>query len=211
MRLFHGTNSTVGDLIHVLERAVRPNHVANPGQVIGDHQITRLAIVAHGSDGVMDIEQRAVGQALGFAPAEAQSLTLSRLGLYQRDLTRLGRFLSANCVVYLCSCRLARTTKGEELLKALSLLWPSTRVVGLRSYGSVCTSATVPRRRPGAAGEFPGMRDSNYSGQVESVNRESNNPQFWNDLSKLPWFSESSPRATIALDGNIIRRGDNLQ
>jgi hypothetical protein len=24
-------------------------------------------------------------------------------------------------------------------------------------------------------------------------------------------FGESSPRATVALDGNIIRRGDNLQ
>lgn len=210
MRLFHGTNSTTAALVQLLQNAVRPAYVVNAGQAIGQHQITRLAIVAHGSDGVMDIQQLAVGQALGFTPVESSSLTPARMSVYRSDLVALGRFLAADSIVYLCSCRLARTSRGEELLKELSLLWPSTRVVGLRSFGSVCVTSTLPRRRPGATGEFPGMRDSRHSGSVQLANQDSNNPPIWNDLSVLPWFSESSPRATIALDGNIVRRGDNL-
>ena len=209
MRLLHGTNSSTSALTQLLQSARRPAHMALAGQPIGEHQITRLALVAHGSDGIMDIQQQCVSSTFGVVPDENQSLTLSRISSYRIDLEALGRFLAADSVVYLCACRLALSQKGEELLKALSLLWPTTKVVGLRTFGSICTASALPRKRPGASGTFPGVRDSRHAGEPSMAGADSNNPPIWANLDILPWFSENSLHATVALDGNIIRRGNS--
>jgi len=55
-----------------------------------------------------------------------------------------------------------------------------------------------------------GMRDTDEF--AHSSSEEEENKRYlpiWNDLNKLPWASETSPHAKVALNGVIIQ-GSNL-
>jgi hypothetical protein len=203
----------VGALVR-LSRQLEPGTLALPdylgGGTLGEHQVKKLAIVAHGAAGVMDVDQVEVGAGFGDrVPDPGRSLTVARLGVYQSSLERIGRCLHRDSVVYLIACRLAEVRNpdipqgeaeegiGELLLKRLSLAWPTTKVVAIR------TLAVVPVTQTNG---FPGLRATRHF-NIPPDPKEYNIPSFANDLAKLPWFTEDSPHATVARDGNIIRRG----
>jgi hypothetical protein len=176
------------------------------GGVLGAHQIKRLAIVAHGAPGIMDVDQNEVGQGFGArVPAAGVSLTLARIPNYTQELDMIGETLDREGVVYLVACNLADGPDGEDLLKALSDRWPTTKIVAIRSLGAVPLGVA---KNSGTM--FAGLRDTNYMNAARSpgVTRDYEKPAICNDLTALPWISETSPHATVALDGSIIRRGD---
>jgi hypothetical protein len=94
--------------------------------------------------------------------------------------------LQQNATVYFMACRFANAVNddapSERLLRELSLLWPTVRVVACRSVVWV--------DGPVGARVTPVLHCSNY-GPPES----------------LPWVTMEGAHVTIAQDGNIIQRG----
>jgi hypothetical protein len=175
------------------------------GSPILDHQVSRLALVAHGAPGIVDVDQRTTGTQGQPIPAHAVSLTVARLGAYAAELDAIARALRNDSVVILASCQAGDGKEGEALLKALSRRWPTTFVVGLRSLAAVPNG----NRKPGSILMFAGVRDTKYPNGAKAPGtvRDYENPKMIADLNALPWMSESSRHATVARDGNIIRRG----
>lgn len=163
------------------------------GKPLAKHQIKRLALVAHGEAGRIDVDQKCSSAAYGGVPVDVNtSLTVDRLNVYQNDLLSIGEYFCADAAVLLASCEAGNGTAGEVLLIELSKLWPTVRVIGLRSRGSLNTTS-----RPNAGGlRYPGARDT---GRVTATPGDL--------VLTRPWMSEISPSTTIARDGNIIRRG----
>ncbi|MEM6991386.1 MAG: carboxypeptidase-like regulatory domain-containing protein, partial [Myxococcota bacterium] len=176
------------------------------GTPILDHQVSRLAFVAHGAPDIVDVDQKHTSQTLGATPPPATtSLTLARFGVYSTEIKSIGRALRYDSVVYVASCR-AGQGPGEELLKALSKAWPTTTVVGLRTLAAV----PVGNIGSGTILMYAGVRDTRYEIGATTkggAKRDYEDPAIAGDLKKLPWMSETSPHATLARDGNIIRRG----
>lgn len=175
------------------------------GGPILDHEVSRLAFVAHGAPGVVDVDQRTTGQQGAPIPADAVSLTVARMGHYSAELEAIALALRQNSVVILASCQAGDGNEGEALLKALSRRWPTTFVVGLRSLAAVPNG----NRKPGSLLMYAGVRDTKYTNgtRAPGTTRDYEDRTMINDLAALPWMSESSRHATVARDGNIIRRG----
>lgn len=194
------------DLATSLSRA-KPAHLGGGG--IRRNTVARLAFVAHGMPGVVDVDQNESNAALGVpTPAGSSSLTDDRIAHYDRELELIRDALRQNAVVYVAACQAADGTAGENLLKSLSRRWPTVTVVGIRTLAAVVSGMSPP----GSAGKMHGgLRDTRYAngnrrpGEV----RDYENTAFVSNLNRLPWMSETSPHATVARDGNIIRRGDN--
>ncbi len=192
-----------GSLTNALSRAKAPH--LGEGDIL-EHSVRRLAIVSHGAPGVVDVDQSA-GQAEFGAPTlfGSKCLTPARLGAYRRELNQIASALRFDSIVILAACQAGEGTRGEELLRALSRLWPTTTVVGIRTIAT-----TVPDMSPPGVpgGEmFAGVRDTNHANGSAIKNPEYKQAAFILDLKKMPWMSEHSPHATLARDGNIIRRG----
>jgi hypothetical protein len=179
-----------------------PDHVG--GGVLQEHQIKRLAIVAHGRPGIMDADQFEAGFGLGGArPQASRSLTISRFSEYEDSLSKLRTVLARDAHVYLECCNLAANEEGERLLTKISSLWPTVFVVGSKSM--IVVPAGLGRR---GGQDFPGLRDSNHNEvPVPPVPKDYEELAFARDLTKLPWLSETSIHATVARNGSIIRRG----
>jgi hypothetical protein len=175
------------------------------GTPILDHEVSRLAFVAHGAPGIVDVDQKTTGTQGEPIPADTVSLTVARLGAYAAELDSIARALRHDSVVILASCQAGDGKEGEALLKALSRRWPTTFVVGLRSLAAVPNG----NRKPGSILMFAGVRDTKYTNGAKAPNtvRDYENPTMIADLNALPWMSETSRHATVARDGNIIRRG----
>jgi hypothetical protein len=179
------------------------------GTPIRPHQLRRLALVAHGDPGVVDVDQREAMRGFGAArPAPERSLTVARLPIYRADLLLIRQALAQNAVVILGSCTAAGGDSGEALLCELSRLWPTVSVVGIRGLAAVPTNGN--QRHPSGA-QWAGLRDTGVGmspGSAGAATNACNSATEWQDLTVLPWISETSRCATVARDGNIIRRGD---
>lgn len=197
--------ASFSDLSWKLQGA-KPAHLG--GGMIQLHQVSRLAFVAHGAPGVVDVDQSESGDYGVPIPLASRSLTVNRIGVYNSQLDRIGEALRQNSVVYVASCQAADSKEGEELLKMLSKRWPTTTVVGIRTLATVVSGMHKPLTSPSAI--FAGVRDTRHANGIKKPGeiRDYETTEFRNDLNKLPWLSESSPHTTVARDGNIIRRGN---
>jgi hypothetical protein len=175
------------------------------GGTIQPNQVRRLAIVAHGGDGVFDVDQRTVGN-YGIRPDATISLTLPRLSAYEQELELIAGALAENSVVYLTGCQLVQGQAGEDLLRALSARWPTSWVVGSTTF--CATTIENWQDKPGTGAQYPGIRQSDSKNNPGAATAACSDPALWRDLNRLPWFSEHSRHSTVARDGNIIRRGD---
>lgn len=186
------------------------------GGQIGNNQLRRLGIVAHGAPGVLDVDQRTRSNTFGAVdPDPLTSLTFDTFGSFRPDLELLGEGLARNAVVVFGACRLAERKldpsgfDGEELLKAISRLWKTVTLVAIRTIATTTTTNrhSIPLSNPKRT--FAGMRDTRHPrGNQTGAAREADTVSLWNDLNFLPWLSETSPHATLVRDGSVIRRGD---
>ena len=164
-----------------------------PGNKLDKNQIRRLALVSHGEPGRTDVDQLCSSTSFGGVPVDATtSLTTTTLPRYRSSLLAIGEYLCGDASVLIASCQTADGTVGEQLLIELSKLWPTVKVVGIRSRGSLNTNP-----RPGSGGlRYPGAHDTGHASGISGAL-----------AATRPWMSEGSPSATVARDGNIIRRG----
>jgi hypothetical protein len=189
-------------LSNALGRA-RASHLGEKD--IGKHNVKKLAIVAHGAPGVVDVDQKEAGSDFGApTPSGSSSLTAARIGHYNTEIDQIAEALCQNAVVIVASCQAGESRDGEALLKALSKRWKTATIVGLRT---IATTVGLQRKK-GTNAMYAGVRDTRFANGRKSPERDAEIDAQTNDLSKLPWLAEDSPHATVARDGNIIRRGD---
>jgi hypothetical protein len=152
--------------------------------------ITRLAVNLHGSPGRIDVDS--VG-------TEAGSYDFKRL--WERkssQLLQINGLLGSGAVVLIMGCNSARGEEGAALLKQLSSeVFKNHKVVGFTTVGM-----TLRQFRHGEFCSEPGMRDSDY--ENSSVDMPRLQEQREKEVLALPWASETSPHAKIALNGVII-------
>jgi hypothetical protein len=163
-------------------------------------QISRLAINAHGDSGEVRINGRN-------NPVSLTPLTLISDADLRTDLGFIRDVTDPTATILFIGCLAGHSLGGTELLIALSLFMPGRKIVG---FATICYSHGARQGRRGSIGfTEAGMRDSGFV--VPSSSQEAEDARFdpiWNDLSVLPWASEFSPHAKMALNGIIIRGGN---
>jgi hypothetical protein len=197
----------LGGITYELPRFVCGNYLSRCGK-IQENQIYRLAIMAHGGGGYVDIDCRFGSAVDGEQPLhqDPRFLNTSTFGKYSYELDLIERSLHERAKVFFMGCRIAAGAEGEDFLKQLSLRWrkKETFVIAITTIGY-----SGAQSKPGTYGAscYPGMRDTNYSNhkQPGMPTRDYEKAEYWNDLTKLPWASEVSPHAKIAFNGVLIK------
>lgn len=193
---------------------------------ITENQICRLAIHAHGAPGAVDVDGVLSFSQNGSGADQPNLLNLTTMNRYSRQLDQVFWALGYNARVFFMSCVTASgndidqtpwygSTKGragETLLKQLSERWidKNVTVIAFTTVGYTGSS----QLKPGTQGAscYAGMRETTYAENRDPratypAPRPYETPEYWNDLSKLPWASEYTPHATIAQRGMILKRG----
>jgi hypothetical protein len=194
------------------------NYISDCGP-IEEFQVVRLAIVAHGAPGAVDVDgifksaadadeaDKNVPPTLN--PRLLNILTL-KSGKYQKKIDLIRRCLHDRSKVFLMGCRIASGTEGKEFLIALSEQWPGTEVVAISTIGY---QDGAKQSKTGSTGSssYPGMRDTTYTSHKKPgfPIRDYEKLDVWNNLKKLPWVNigpgrPTSPHVTVAFNGFII-------
>ncbi|MFI9503756.1 hemopexin repeat-containing protein [Nocardia sp. NPDC052566] len=158
-------------------------------------QVSRLAINAHGESGEVAINGAAVDR------VRLTPITLATNTGLRNDLAAIRDALDPTAPVMLFGCLAGRNSPGTALLIALSVFFAGHRVVGFTTIGY----SHGARQSRGGGFTNPGMRDTVHLFPAKSEAEESQRyDAIWNDLNALPWCSEFSPHAKVALNGFII-------
>jgi Domain of unknown function (DUF4347) len=187
------------DLIQQLAINETPSHVCGNWirdcPRVGNGQITRLAINAHGIPGEFLIN----------SDNSRPGLRADNLVRFQCQLNTLNLLLAPSATVLLMGCLCGQGPSGTELLTALSATYLRGRIiVGFSTVGVAMGGQML---RQGQQCAEPGMRDSNeVAGSIRPTDRDYG--PLWGNLGALPWASETSPHAKVALNGAILRGAD---
>lgn len=156
-----------------------------------DLSIIRLAINLHGAPGKID------ANSLG---TEDGMLDFTRLvPRYFSPLCLINRTLSSGAIVLFMGCNVGKGDEGSEFLMRVSdQVFNGHKVVGFTTIGE-----TMKQYRSGKGCTEPGMRDTPYDNPSQGMptvklDREQ-------EALTLPWASEESPHAKVALNGKIIK------
>ncbi|MBZ5617700.1 MAG: hypothetical protein LAQ69_03025 [Acidobacteriia bacterium] len=185
---------SLDSLASQLETLVLPTYVSGGGRRILPGEIGRLAIHAHGGSGTIYINGQDSPTKLTpeTIPTPEINTFIHRIGLMTVDDT------INPAVVLFVGCVAGAGKSGTALLLRLSEIWPNRKVVGFVSLGYVQAGAMA---RKGEGCNEPGMRDST---KLSPGDADDYAGQFWADLDKWPWASETSPRAKVAYNGYIV-------
>jgi hypothetical protein len=201
MGLMYGSLVDLASKLHGSSASATPSHVC--GNTVRDcppirpGQITRLAINVHGGPGVLELD----------LPNGEDRLTVTSLGnaAVRKELDKIGRSLSRHATVLLTSCQAGQSDPGTKLLQGLSRVWPGRKVVGFATVGFAHGARMLRRGKQCAE---PGMRDTANPWPAPTPELEEQRyKDLWDKLSDLPWASETSPHAKVAVDGRIVRGG----
>jgi len=162
---------------------------------------SRLAIMAHGSGGLVDIESVWSGS----FPAtrdqtnkllEDGALTVANLGKFKAALGGLNSLLDSDAYVLFMSCNMAYQTPGAELIIEISKILTNAAVVGFTRTGTSYQVQSVERC------DYPGMKVGNYVVQAGSEREEYERKQA---LLTAPFANENHPYAKVAKKGRLTR------
>lgn len=174
---------------------------------IEENQIQRLAILAHGGPGGVDIDNT-VGRDMDTSVAtDTRMLNASTISKYAAQFDQLMHVLAYRAKVFFMCCLTGAGTEGDEFLKAVSLRWESKEILVV-GYKSVLYCGMQNKKGSAGASCYPGARETHYSN-----NKQGGGPRYyetsegWNNLSVLPWATESTPHATIAFRGILLKQG----
>lgn len=173
-------------------------------EFLPEDSLTRLAIHAHGEPGKIYV------QGLNKTALTADNITTE--WDFSWFLSKLGNYLKADATVIFMGCYAGLGANGTRLLKALSReSFPGRKVVLFATLGYAFPQQKRPGE-PASRGYEPGMRDTDYTIPCggDSTCQYKHYGQYFEKLDKLPWASESSPHARVALNGQIIR-GEALE
>jgi hypothetical protein len=170
-------------------------------------EVTRLAINAHGT----------LGAQVFINGTGKEPLTPDTIKVYYQDLNDIGLATSeTNTVILFMGCLAGQGKDGSRLLLALADIWPGRKVVGFLTNGYAPGGPMTRRRSVGCSEELctePGMRETDSRGSTMDPTQEKDYLSRWNQLDKLPWASEFSRSAKVALKqpgaaGQIIKNAD---
>jgi uncharacterized protein DUF4347 len=149
--------------------------------------ISRLAIDVHGAPGAID------------AASNGSMYDFNKLwSHYSSPLVLINLMLEPSAAILIMGCQVAKGEIGADFISQLSkTVFPGHKVVGFTTIGE-----TLRQYRKGGYCSEPGMRDTPYDTPSAGI------PELKIEREKealtLPWASESSPHAKIALEGAII-------
>lgn len=187
------------------------NWVFNCGP-IEDNQIVKLAIMAHGGPGVVDIDNK-IGKDVdsgGNFLTDPGILNVSSIPARKADLDKILKKLGWRATVYLMCCMAADADAGRDLLKALSKAWEKKeiKVVGFRTILYAAGPGQVKKGSQGSSC-YAGCRETHYSnGKTGTTPRPYEGTQ-WASLTELPWASESTPHARMAQKGALLQNAQS--
>jgi hypothetical protein len=177
-----------------VEKFVCGNLVQNCGP-LQPGQLSRLGINAHGEVGEVAIN----GNALDRKRLTAATLVVEPA--IRDPLLAIRAILDPTAPVMFFGCLAGRNSPGTLLLSALSTLFFGHKVVGFTTLGY----SHGARQSRGGGFTNPGMRDTIHQFPSGSEAEESRRyDAIWHDLNALPWCSETSPHAKVALNGVVI-------
>ena len=150
--------------------------------------VSRLAINVHGDPGKIDAD--GTGAVYDFDALWRK---------YSSAIRTINNALSPGASVLIMGCNVARGDAGAKfLMDASSTAFPGHQVVGFTTIGE-----TMRQFRSGGQCSEPGMRDTPYESPSEGSSAMKAERE--KELLTLPWASETSPHAKIALNGKIIK------
>jgi hypothetical protein len=149
---------------------------------------SRLAINVHGAPGAI------------VADSDNKTFTFEDLWQkYRSQLDSINKMLEGGASLLIMGCNVGAGSAGDSFLIHLSEKFPGHKVAGVTTIGE-----TMRQTRSAGGCSEPGMKDSPYDSP------STNMPNLQNEREKefltLPWASEDSPHAKVALNGAIIRR-----
>src|SRR5216683_265918 len=149
--------------------------------------ITRLAINVHGSPGAID------------ADSTSKMYNFTQLwNRYSSQLVFINHMLVAGAPVLIMGCQVAAGDDGAAFLSDMSQhAFPGHKVVGFTTIGE-----SLRQYRRGEYCTEAGMRDTPYD--TPSEGKPLIKAQREKEVLTLPWASETSPHAKVALAGKII-------
>jgi hypothetical protein len=158
--------------------------------------VRRLAIRAHGDAGMVALNGKT-------QPA----MNWQTMNDFAPILARLLRVTTDDATVLFMGCLAGKSNGGTDLLTRVSTVLRGRTIVG---YATIGYAAETSQRVPGTGNTYPGMRDSNETEHSSSQDEEfrryhGSDNVIWNDLTNLPWASETSPHAKVAKAGQILR------
>jgi len=160
-------------------------------------EVTRLGIMVHGEQG---------GKLYVHGKGKKPVLTADTVPQFHADLHRIGLATSQNASIIFMGCLAGQGDGGTKLLVALSKCFPGRKVIGFATLGYRHPGAM---KRPGQACELPGMRETDAPAEIYQ-----NPPKYdrqWGDFDALPWASEHTRHAKVAMNGGIIRYPEEEQ
>lgn len=173
--------STLSDLASTLAR-VRTD------EDVGRYGLRRLAINLHGGPGEIDANSN--GNALNYEALKRD---------FSSALQSIHQTMGSGAPIMLMGCNVAMGTIGSEFLVNLSKdFFTGRNVVGFKTVG-----LTVKQFRSGEQCTEPGMRDTPWDSPSTNMPKVQADREA--QVLSLPWASENSPHAKIALDGKIVR------
>lgn len=176
--------------------------------------LKRVGINAHGDAG--EVAVNGVNEKMqAFDPV----LKKDTVGTFDAVFSFLDKVMADNGTLLFLSCLAGNGAAGTELLLKLSRKLPNRQIVGFSKLGF---TSVEKQRRGGSQCTEPGVRDTDYPVDATpeiarfgtGQNNQSEYDKYfkggqWEDLNVLPWQSETSRHAKVALNGQIIR-GTNL-
>jgi len=128
---------------------------------------------------------------------------------------------SSGGTILFVGCQMGSGKLGTDLLERLSLsMFPQRRVVAFTTIGFDASGPDTQQRLPGSKdfmdGDVctePGSRDTPFDNPGEGKDHDhrryftpnpSTQKSLWEDLEAMPWASETSKHAKIAVNGKII-------
>lgn len=172
----------------------------------------RVGLNAHGEPGAVSVNG-VNEQAIAFPPV----LRPDTMDKFESVFTFFDRVMTPNAMLLFLSCLAGNGSEGTKLLLKLSTRMPGRTVVAFSKKGYTSVSE---QRRPDDKCVEPGVRDTPYpldptpdnirgggSGNSSEYDRYFKNKE-WYDLNVLPWQSERSPHAKLALNGQITKGAD---
>lgn len=172
-------------------------HLMDDCESLKAGQISRLAINAHGESGEISINGN-------HNPVKLSVLTFPSDPDIVADLAAIRDVTDPTATILFVGCRAGHSLGGTALLTALSSFMPGRKIVAFSTIG-YSNGGAQARHGSGGVTE-PGMRDTEYAFPSSSEQEEgARYGPIWKDLNALPWASEFSPHAKVALNGEIIR------
>src|SRR5579871_228512 len=169
--------NTIGDLSEKLRVAMKTR----------DDRITRLAINVHGTPGGIDADS--IGKIYNFTDLWNR---------YSSPLVFINHMLEGGAPVLIMGCQVAAGDVGAAFLSDMSqYVFPGHKVIGFTTIGE-----SLRQYRRGEYCSEPGMRDTPYD--TPSEGSPLIKEQREKEVLTLPWASETSPHAKVALNGKII-------